>query len=134
MRYVLDASSLLRFLDDEAGADRIEELLNHARAGRAELLISAVNWGEIVYVLGRAHGAVSARPMIDSLRSLPMKIVKTEGSDAEEAAWFKQQFKVPYADAFAGALAQRENVLLVTADYDFKSASSGMRIEFLPAK
>ena len=134
MTYVLDASSLLRFLDDEAGAGRIEDLLNKARIGGKELLLSAINWGEIVYVLVWAHGLEKARPVVDSLASLPLKIVSVTASHAEEAAWFKEQFKVPYADAFAGALARRENVTLVTADYDFKSAGAAIKVEFLPAK
>lgn len=134
MTYVLDASSLLRFVDDEAGAGRIEDLLNQARTGRNELLLSAINWGEVVYVLVRAHGPGKARPVLDGLASLPLKIVSATASHAEEAAWFKEQFKVPYADAFAGALARRENVTLVTADYDFKSVGTAIKVEFLPAK
>lgn len=134
MRYVLDASSLLRFLDDEAGASRVEALLNKARLGGNELLLSAVNWGEVVHVLVRAHGSEKARPVLDGLASLPLKIVSITALHAEEAAWFKEQFKVPYADAFAGALARRENVTLVTADYDFKSAGAAIKVEFLPAK
>ncbi len=39
---VLDASELLRFVDDETGADRVEALLDQARAGTAEIVISAV--------------------------------------------------------------------------------------------
>jgi predicted nucleic acid-binding protein len=134
MRYVLDASSVLRFLDDEPGAARVQDLLNLARMEKAELLLSAVNWGELVYVLARAHGRVGARRMLDSLRSLPLTIVDATGHRAEDAAWFKEQFRVPYADAFAGALAQSENIPLITADYDFKSSASAIKIEFLPVK
>lgn len=134
MTYVLDASSLLRFLDNEGGAGRIEVLLNKARIDGNELLLSAVNWGEIVYVLMRAHGSTKARAVVDGLASLPLKIVSATASHAEEAAWFKEEFRVPYADAFAGALARRSNVTLVTADYDFKSAGAAIKVEFLPAK
>ncbi|HEY5176101.1 MAG TPA: PIN domain-containing protein [Terriglobales bacterium] len=134
MTYVLDASSLLRFLDDEAGAGRIEDLLNKARLGGNALLLSAIDWGVVVYILARAHGPEKARPVVDSLASLPLKIVSVDASHAEEAAWFKEQFKVPYADAFAGALARREKLTLVTADYDFKSVGTAIKVEFLPAK
>ncbi|MGC2112223.1 MAG: PIN domain-containing protein [Candidatus Korobacteraceae bacterium] len=134
MNYVLDASSLLRLVDDEAGADRVEDLLNQARAGKTELLLSAVNWGEIVYILARPHISSRSRQMIDRLRGLPFRIVDVAGSSAEEAAWFKERFQVPYADAFAGALAYSQNITLITADYDFKPASSAMKVEFLPVK
>jgi ribonuclease VapC len=134
MRYVLDASSLLRFLDNEAGAARVEDLLNQARIGKTKLLLSAVNWGEMVYVVARAHGRVRSGPMIDSLRSLPLTVVGVTEADAEAAAWFKDEFRVPYADSFAGALAQRESIPLVTGDYDFKAAATALKIEFLPLK
>lgn len=134
MKYVLDASSLLRFLDDEAGAQRIEELLNKARTGGSELLISAVNWGEVVYTLARTQGPGRSREMINNLRSLPLTIVSATDSRAEEAAWFKEEFKIPYADSFAGSLARYENVPLVTADYDFKNVATVIKVEFLPAK
>ncbi len=58
----------------------------------------------------------------------------------EAAAIFKCDFKVPYADAFAGPLtlahsAPQRRATLVTADYDFKSIPAGtIRIEFLPPK
>lgn len=134
MRCVLDASSLLRFLDDEAGAGRVENLLNQALNGKAELLLSAVNWGEMVYVLARAHGPSQGRKVMERLRSLPLTLVSATDLRTEEAAWFKEQFKVPYADAFAGALALSENIPLITGDYDFKSAATAIKIEFLPAK
>ena len=55
-------------------------------------------------------------------------------------AIFKCNFKVPYADAFAGALtlahtSPPRRATLVTADYDFKAVPAGtIKIEFLPPK
>jgi bifunctional DNA-binding transcriptional regulator/antitoxin component of YhaV-PrlF toxin-antitoxin module len=43
-RFVLDASSVLRFTDNEAGADRIQELIELAEQGAVQLYISPVNW------------------------------------------------------------------------------------------
>jgi hypothetical protein len=61
-------------------------------------------------------------------------------SPLKAAAIFKYDFKVPYADAFAGALtlahsASPQRATLVTADFDFKSIPAGtIKIEFLPPK
>lgn len=41
---------------------------------------------------------------------------------------------MPHTDAFAGSLAFREKATLVTADFDFKSATRTIKIEFLPDK
>jgi PIN domain nuclease of toxin-antitoxin system len=132
--YVLDASALLRFLDREPGFDRIAALLKQAAKGGAALLVSAVNWGEVVSVLYRVHGLSAARATASKLHALPLTIVAVDADRAEEASIFKQDFKVPYADAFAGSLALREKAVLVTADYDFKPAARTIKVEFLPDK
>jgi predicted nucleic acid-binding protein len=132
--YVLDASALLRYLDREPGFDRIAELLKQAARGDAGLLVSAVNWGELVSVLYRVHGPPVARITMQRLRALPLTIVSADANQSQEAGIFKQDFKVPYADAFAGSLAVREKATLVTADFDFKPAARTIKIEFLPHK
>jgi predicted nucleic acid-binding protein len=136
--YVLDASSILRFTDKETGFDRVRELFLQAAQGKVELLLSAVNWGEIVGVLCKRGGEPSARINIDSLAAnlsaLPLTIIAADKNLAQRAAIFKYDFKVPFADAFAGSLALHENATLVTADYDFKTVPPGtIKIEFLPA-
>jgi uncharacterized protein len=137
--YVLDASSILRFTDKETGFERVRELFLQAAQGKVELLLSAINWGEIVGVLCKRGGERSARINVErlaaNLSALPLTIIATDKSLAERAANFKYDFKVPFADAFAGSVAMQENATLVTADYDFKTVLPGtLKIEFLPAK
>jgi len=135
--YVLDASAILRFSDKEAGFDRVRDLFIEAAQGKAELLLSAVNWGEIVGALYKRAGGLSAltNNLAANLAALPLTVVPADQDLAASAAIFKYDFKVPFVDAFAGSLALHENATLVTADYDFKSVPSGtIKIEFLPAK
>jgi PIN domain nuclease of toxin-antitoxin system len=135
--YVLDASAILRFSDKEAGFDRVRDLFIEAAQGKAELLLSAVNWGEIVGALYKRAGGLSAltNNLAANLAALPLTVVPADKDLAASAAIFKYDFKVPFVDAFAGSLALHENATLVTADYDFKSDPSGtIKIEFLPAK
>ena len=137
--YVLDASAILRFTDKEAGFDRVRDLFIHSAQGDVELLLSAVNWGEIVGALYKRAGGLSVRTNISSLAAnlaaLPVTVVAADKDLAEGAAIFKYDFKVPLVDAFAGALALHQKATLVTADYDFKSVPFGtIKIEFLTAK
>ena len=135
--YVLDASAILRFSDKEAGFDRVRDLFIEATQGKAELLLSAVNWGEMVGALYKRAGGLSAltNNLAANLAALPLTVVPADKDLAASAAIFKYDFKVPFVDAFAGSLALHENATLVTADYDFKSVPSGtIKIEFLPAK
>lgn len=132
--YIVDSSALLRYLDREPGFDRIAQLLKEAARNRNELLISTVNWGEVVSAIYKAHGLAIARNASARLRALPLTIVPVDADQTEQAAILKQDFKLPYADAFAGALALERNATLVTADFDFKPAAHAIKIEFLAAK
>jgi predicted nucleic acid-binding protein len=133
--YVADASALLRYLDREAGFDRVAQLLKESARGKSELLVSAVNWGEIISVIYKAHGLSVAKSTSASMRALPMTIVSVDADQAETAGILKQDFKLPYADAIAGALAlAKKGATLVTADFDFKPAAHAFKIEFLPTK
>jgi predicted nucleic acid-binding protein len=134
-KYVLDSSALLRYIDDEAGSDTVLRVFKEARDGQCRLLMSAVNWGEVIFVTAKAHGVDAARELAAHLRCMPFQVVPVEPSDAEGAALFRHNFKVPYADAFAGHLALREDAALITADFDFKSLPNiPIKLEFLPKK
>jgi predicted nucleic acid-binding protein len=132
--YVLDASSLLRFIEGESGAGRIEQLLNLAQTGDARILLSAVNWGEVYYVIARVKGEVQAASYSLKFRSLSVNILEADWRRAESAGLFRERCQLPYADSFAGSLAEDESAVLVTADYDFKSVADAIAVEFLPAK
>lgn len=132
--YVLDASALLRFIEDQPGASRIEELLNLAQRAEIRILLSAVNWGEIYYVIVRLRGEAQASFYSARFRNLPIEIVAADWRRAESAGRFLERFKVPYADSFAGSLAADESATLVTADYDFKAVEDTVGVEFLPMK
>jgi len=132
--FAFDASSLLRFVEDEPGAVRIEELLNQAQNGRVRLVLSAVNWGEVYYVIARLKGEDQAGFYSARFRSLPIEIIAAEWQSAERAGLFREKFHLPYADSFAGSLAAEQDAVLVTADYDFKNAADAITVEFLPVK
>jgi len=132
--YVFDASALLRFIEDEPGAARIEELLNQAQTGHVRIVLSAVNWGEVYYVVARVKGEGQAASYSVRFRSLPVEIAPVDWRLAESAGLFREKFLLPYADSFAGSLAAEQNAVLVTADYDFKNAANAITVEFLPMK
>jgi PIN domain nuclease of toxin-antitoxin system len=64
--YVLDASALLHFVDDDSGAARVERLIQKARQ-TTPLLISMVNWGEVFYHQWQERGEETARRTMSSL-------------------------------------------------------------------
>lgn len=133
-KYVLDASALLRLIEDMPGGARVEELLFQLESGHCDLLISAVNWGEVYFVISRKSGEDRARWFSAKFRSLPTQIVPADYPEAEDAASFRKSFSLSFADAFAASLAARRRATLVTGDYDFKAVADTVAVEFLPSK
>jgi len=134
-KYVLDASSLIRYIDDEAGASRIGEILAECLAGQAEICISAVQWGEVASNLRKRMGASHEMSILSGLLPSEAEIVPVRAEHAVRAGDLRVDQKISYADAFALDLAMRSNKhILVTADYGFKAVEDLARMEFLPAK
>lgn len=133
--YVLDSSALLRYIDDEAGAERVEELLGATVAGKAKACISAVQWGEVAGNLRKRLGESQERRIMSSLLPSESEIISASAERAIRAAEIKVDRRVSYADAFALELATSDaDHILVTADYGFKTVADLARIEFLPIK
>jgi predicted nucleic acid-binding protein len=133
--YVLDSSAVLRYLDGEAGSDRVRLILRTCVTGRAGLLISAIQWGEIAGRLRIRLGPSEQARILDSILPSEAAIVPANGERALRAANLRVDHKIAYADAFALELAtESPNRVLVTADYGFKPFARLARIEFLPAK
>lgn len=70
MKFVLDSSAVLRLSDNEAGADRVREIVVLARQGKAEIYMSPVNWGEVAYTF--IHGKKSQATLAALKKNLPV--------------------------------------------------------------
>ncbi len=133
--YVLDASAVLRYVDGEKGAERIEELLRQCVAWQVQLQISAVQWGEIAGKLLGRLGPEGQKRALSTLLPREAQIIPATAERAAHAGGLKVDHNLGYADAFALDLAMDlPDRILVTADYGFQPAASLARIEFLPAK
>lgn len=132
---MFDASALLRHTDNEPGADRIDEIFDAFLRGNAEVVVSAVQWGEIAGVQRKRFGAAEQERTLQRLGLLGLRIVPATGERAVRAAEIKVDRKLSYADAFAIDLAMDSpEHILITADYDFKTVADLAQIEFLPLK
>lgn len=133
--FVLDSSAVLRYIDDEPGADRVEEIFKECLQARSKMCISALQWGEIAGRLRKQLGAAKATRVLETLVPLEVDIVAATAERAVQAATLRADRGISYADCFALDLAMDSEVhVLVTADYEFKAAADLASIEFLPAK
>jgi uncharacterized protein len=118
-RVVLDASALMTFFENRPGAGKVEDLIQLAVAGKRLLLMSVVNWGEVYYSTWHAHGPGVAREIVEDLAQLPIEIVAVDLGLTRIAAELRADYKLPYTDCFATALAAQRKALLATSDKDF---------------
>jgi predicted nucleic acid-binding protein len=133
--YVLDSSAILRYLDGEAGSDRVSEIIKSHLAGTCEAIICATHWGEIAGITCKIHGTQAMEVVLSRLGSFGLQVVPADADRAVRAALIKLKRTIPDVDAFGVELASksRERVF-VTADFDFKPAVRDVKIEFLAAK
>jgi predicted nucleic acid-binding protein len=108
----------------------VGRLLSDADAGKARLLMSAINVGEVYYFLRKHHGEPLAESWRESSRTLPATIEVPTAEDIWSAALLKGRFPMAYADAFAAALAHKYNCPLVTGDPELKSVG-GLKIDWI---
>jgi predicted nucleic acid-binding protein len=132
--YALDASALLRFLDDESGALKVSEVLNGHVEGKCAVIVSALHWGEMAGILYKRDGGKNLDRILSRLSSLGMEMVPISQERAVRAAILKVELKIPYVDAFGVELAESVPCTFVTADYDLKPAADRVEILFLPKK
>lgn len=116
---VLDASALITLLENRPGADGVEQILREAIEGKNELSMSVVSWGEVYYSIWRTHGQRAAGKVLAEIAQLPLEVVDADSPLTKQAAEFKAQYKLPYADCFAAALARSRKATLTTSDGDF---------------
>ena len=69
--YVFDASALFVFLENGPGAEAVADLLKEAMRGRAEISMSAVNYGEVYGRILRDHGRERAQVAARAVHPLP---------------------------------------------------------------
>lgn len=108
MTAVLDASAILAWLQDEPGANVVDEYLYDG-------IVSSVNWAEVLQKAAQ-HGR-DAEETGRLLGALGLVIVDATMPDAESAArlWDRER-PLSLADRFCLALAARTAAVAVTAE------------------
>lgn len=115
MKFVLDASAILAFVQGEDGADVVEEALEMGAA------CGAANWSEV------AQTVLAAERDWDLVRALLAGYeVRVEPVIGEDAEWAARRWRngegLSLADRLCLALAQRFDVDVLTADALWGSA------------
>ena len=105
-QYVLDANAVLRYfgISEGGGGEKVRGLFEQAERGQAQLSMSAINLGEVFYILLRRVGEERAVHYVQALQHA-VTMVDADENRTLGAARLKHRSKLGYADSFAAALA-----------------------------
>jgi PIN domain nuclease of toxin-antitoxin system len=118
MHYVLDACALLAFLNDEEGADKIEDMLNQSAASDISVSMSIINLFEVYYGELRDKGAEIAQIVLDMVQHYSIKIINIVSDQVfREAARLKTAHKMSIADCIGLATAVELSGQFVSSDH-----------------
>jgi predicted nucleic acid-binding protein len=128
---VLDSYALMAFFEDEPGADFVRGLIHKAVESNTSLLMSVVNLGEVWYSIARTNSPELADQYIHEIKGMGIEIVDIDWALTRQAAAFKANGNISYADCFAAALAKTRKAELVTGDKEFRSLDDEIKVSWL---
>ncbi len=118
--YLFDSHALLKFFQAEAGHEKIMRLLDQIRKTGVQKYLNAINLGEIIYATKREFGDQKKIEVLAHIERLNFTVLPVPNSLIFQAAEYKAQFGISYADCFALASAVEHKTPVVTGDPEFK--------------
>ncbi len=125
---VLDSWALLAYFEGEHAGAKVTQLLKEAAEKERSLLISVVNWGEVLYVIEARYGKDKRDEIEHLMNQMHLEVIDADQDLTRLAAHLKATEKLPYADCFAAALALNKKAVLLTGDRNFRSIEDRIRI------
>jgi predicted nucleic acid-binding protein len=128
---VLDSYALMAFFDDEPGADLVRGLIRKAVDKEITLVMCVINLGEVWYSIARTNSPETADQYVAEIKGLGIEIVDVDWTLTHQAAVFKANGNISYADCFAAGLAKFRRAELITGDKEFKVLQEEINISWL---
>lgn len=128
---MLDSFAIIAWIQDEPGAQTVEDLLVEANQKHEKLLLHEVNLAEVYYVSLRRVGEERTRSLAAQLLTLPIQVVSTTPEILWQAALLKARYPLSLADAFAAATAVTLDATVVTGDREFESVADLVEIHWI---
>jgi len=118
--FIFDSHALLKFFQKEKGYEKVVHLLEEIKKAGATKYINAVNLGEIIYSTKREFGDQKKLEVLANIERLNFTILTVSNSLIFQAAEYKAQYRISYADCFILASAIEHKAIIVTGDPEFK--------------
>ena len=130
-RKLLDSFAVIAWLQNEPGAQTVENLLVEASRTNEKLLLQEVNLAEVYTLSIRRVGEEQTRVLAEQLLTLPIEVISTTTQILWQAALLKAEYSLSLADAFAAATAMASNATIVTGDPEFEAIAHLVEISWV---
>jgi ribonuclease VapC len=130
-RLIFDSHALLKFFQQEPGAAEVERWLRIAHRRRWVRYLCAINLGEIIYTTKRQFGDERKIAVLAHIHRLNFTILPVPNDLIFEAAEYKAEYAISYADCFVLACAVRYKGDIVTGDPEFRQVKDLARIHWI---
>ena len=128
--YILDTSALLSFIEDEEGADCVEQALK-----QKETIVPWPVLLEMYYITLQEVGQSEADRRFALVKQLKVNIpYDMDEATVLTAARLKARHRVSLADAIIAAFAIRKDAILMHKDPEFDALTGLLKMEALPYK
>ena len=131
-RFLLDTSALLTLRDDEAGADRVAEVLNLATSGKAKCYGCFITLMEVYYRVWRDEDKEAGQLAYQQCLALPVEWMSNSETLLVRSAEYKAMYPLSIAGAWIAACAAEQGAVLLHKDPEFKPLP--IMQELLPLK
>jgi predicted nucleic acid-binding protein len=118
--FIFDSHALLKFFQKEKGYEKVVHLLEEIRKTGVVKYINAINLGEIIYSTKKEFGDQKKLEVLANIERLNFSILPISNNLIFQAAEYKAQYSISYADCFALASAVEHKAILVTGDLEFR--------------
>ena len=117
---VFDSHALLKLFQKEPGYEKVVRVLEESRRRKRTKYINAMNLGEIIYATKREFGDQKKLEVLANIERLSLTVLPVPNSLIFQAAEYKAEYSISYADCFVLASALEHEATIVTGDPEFK--------------
>lgn len=128
---VFDTSALLAFLRAEPGGDVVRAQLEAGGRGEEALFLSGISLTELRYLHIRRYGDEQAERVLQSLLSLPVRIIYPDEVICRQAGAIKAVCQLSLADSLIAATAMVIGATLMHKDAEFLPLAPKLAQEYL---
>jgi predicted nucleic acid-binding protein len=118
--FIFDSHALLKFFQREKGYEQVIHLLEEIKKAGTKKYLNAINLGEIIYSTKREFGDQKKVEVLANIERLSFTVLPVPNNLIFQAAEYKAQYGISYADCFVLASALEYKATIVTGDPEFK--------------